>query len=199
MYCVKCRIKTESNNVIEVITKNNRKMVKSTCVVCGSKKSSFVSNKTGEGLGDILNNAIGKLGNLGVELHLPADKGEYVPNGSFNDQPKYSYCGPGTKYQQRANEGYNGINELDSMCKLHDRFYNENTDTKSRNVSDLALAHRADEIAKSSMFDATQRRDAKFVSTIMKNKARFGLGVGVGVGVSKSSRPSASKSSKSKN
>ena len=83
------------------------------------------------------------------------------------------------------------------MCKLHDRFYNENTDTKSRNVSDLALAHRADEIAKSSMFDATQRRDAKFVSTIMKNKARFGLGVGVGV--SKSSRPSASKSSKSKN
>ena len=114
------------------------------------------------------------------------EKGEYISNGSFNNQQKYSYCGPGTKYQQRANEGYNGINELDSMCKLHDRFYNENTDTKSRNVSDLALAHRADEIAKSSMFDATQRRDAKFVSGIMKNKARFGLGVGV------------SKSSKSK-
>jgi len=190
MYCVKCRIKTESNNVIEVITKNNRKMLKSTCVVCGSKKSQFVSNKTGEGFGDILNNAIGKLGNIGVELHLPADKGEYVPNGLFNDQQKYSYCGPGTKYQQRANEGYNGINELDSMCKLHDRFYNENTDTKNRNVSDLALAHRADEIAKSSMFDATQRRDAKFVSGIMKNKARFGLGVGV----SKGSRPSVNKS-----
>ena len=195
MYCVKCRIKTESNNVIEVITTNNRKMLKSTCVVCGSNKSQFISNKTGEGFGDILNNAIGKLGNLGVELHLPADKGEYVPDGSFNDQTKYSYCGPGTKYQQRANEGYNGINELDSMCKLHDRFYNENTDTKNRNVSDLALAHRADEIAKSSMLDATQRRDAKFVSGIMKNKARFRLRVGM----SKGSRPSASKSSKSKN
>ena len=132
MYCVKCKTKTESNNVIEVITKNNRKMLKSTCLVCGSKKSSFVSNKTGEGLGDILNNTIGKLGNLGVELHLPANKGEYVTNGSFNDQPKYSYCGPGTKYQQRTNEGYNGINKLDSMC-----------------------------------IDATQRRDAKFVSEIM--------------------------------
>jgi len=177
MYCVKCRIKTESNNITEVITKNNRKMLKSICVICGSKKSSFISNKTGEGFSDVLNNAIGKLGNLGVELHLPADKGEYVPNGSFNDQQKYSYCGPGTKYQQRTNEGYKGINELDSMCKLHDKFYDENTDTKSRNVSDLALAHRADEIAKSSMFDATQRRDAKFVSGIMKNKARFGLGV----------------------
>ena len=197
MYCVKCRIKTESNNITEVITKNNRKMLKSICVVCGSKKSQFISNKTGEGFGDILNNAIGKLGNLGVELHLPADKGEYVSNSSFNDQTKYSYCGPGTKYQQRANEGYNGINELDSMCKLHDRFYNENTDIKSRNVSDLALAHRADELAKSSMYDATQRRDAKIVSGIMKNKARFGLGVGVGV--SKDSRPSASKGSNTKN
>ena len=70
---------------------------------------------------------------------------------------------------------------------MHDKFYDENTDTRSRNISDLALAHRADEIAKSSMFDVTQRRDAKFVSGIMKNKARFGLGVGV------------SKSYKSKN
>ena len=58
MYCVKCRIKTESNNIIEVITKNNRNMVKSICVVCDSKKSKFVSNKTGKGFGDVLNNAI---------------------------------------------------------------------------------------------------------------------------------------------
>ena len=37
-----------------------------------------------------------------------------------------SYYGPGTRYQQRIREGYNGINELDKMCKLHDQFYNEN-------------------------------------------------------------------------
>src|SRR5207245_4006666 len=63
------------------------------------------------------------------------------------------------------------------MCKLNDRFYNENTDTESRNVSDLALSHRANEIANDSRFDSSQRRDAKFVSVIMKNKARFGLGI----------------------
>ena len=27
-------------------------------------------------------------------------------------------------------EGYRGINELDRMCKLHNKFYNENSDTK---------------------------------------------------------------------
>src|SRR5260370_31909306 len=102
------------------MSKNNRKMLKGVCTVCGGKKSTFI--KMG---GGILNNVIGKLGDLGVELHIPANKGEYVANGSFNDQRNYSYCGPGTKYEQRTREGYQGINELDSMCKLHDKFKNK--------------------------------------------------------------------------
>ena len=65
---------------------------------------------------------------------------------------------------------------LDSVCKLHDKFYNENTDTKTRNISDIALAHRADEIANNSGYDDAQRKDAKFISGIMKTKAKFGLG-----------------------
>ena len=114
--------------------------------------------------------------NLPIELHQFAEKGEDVPGGSFNNQQKYSYCGPGTKYEQRVREGYKGINELDSMCRLHDKFYNENTDTKTRNISDIALAHRADEIANNSVYDDAQRKDAKFISGIMKTKAKFGLG-----------------------
>jgi len=144
-----------------------------TCVICGSKKCTFYKSdkKSGDGF---LNNAIG---NLPVELHLPATKGEDVSSGSFNNQQKYSYCGPGTRYTQRVKEGYKGINELDSMCKLHDQFYNENSDTPTRNISDIALAHRANEIANDDTFDAKQRRDARFVAMIMKNKARFGLGL----------------------
>ena len=63
------------------------------------------------------------------------------------------------------------------MCKLHDQFYNENTDTKTSNISDIALAHRADEIANNPMYDEVQRKDANFISGIMKTKAKFGLGV----------------------
>src|SRR5271157_4403324 len=85
--------------------------------------------------------------------------------------------GPGTKYEQRNREGYRGINELDGVCKLHDKFYNENTDTKTRNISDIALAHRADEVARNPMYDAVQRKDANFISGIMKTKAKLGLGV----------------------
>ena len=63
------------------------------------------------------------------------------------------------------------------MAKIHDQFYSTNLDTKSRNISDIALAHRAEEIARSSLYDDQQRRDANIVKTIMKAKARFGLGV----------------------
>ena len=104
-------------------------------------------------------------------------RGEYVPGGSFNDQQKYSFCGPGTRYDQRVREGYKGINELDKMCKLHDQFYNENKDTNDRNISDVAPAHRADEIARDSNFDDVQRKDARLVSGIMKTKAYLGFGV----------------------
>ena len=122
----------------------------------------------------LLNNLVN---NLPVELHLAADKGENVPNGSFNDLQKYSYAGPGTKYIQRVKEGYRGINELDRMAKLHDQFYNENTDTKTRNISDVALAHRAREITSDPRTDEAQKRDARLVANLMENKARFGLGV----------------------
>ena len=189
MYCVKCKEKTESKNITEIISKNNRRMLKSICSICGSKKSQFVKHISGEEIGDSIINAIGKV----RELNLPATKGEYVPNGSFNNLQKYSNCGPGTKYEQRVREGYQGINELDSMCKLHDQFYNENHDTESRNISDAALAHRANEIANDPRFDDEQRRDANIVKIIMKYKVRFGLGIGV----SNSSRPSVnSKNSK---
>ena len=143
MYCVKCKKKTATIDIIQATTKNNRSMLKGVCSICGSKKSQFIKKAIGEGIGDTIIKAIGKVG----ELHLPATKGEYVPNCSFNNLQKYSYCGPGTQYEQRAREGYQGINELDSMCKQHDQFYNENHDSKSRNISDAALAHRANEIA----------------------------------------------------
>ena len=171
-YCVKCKTKTETTSITRVLSKNNRPMLKGVCTVCGRKKASFVCIKSGGGFN--LNSFVN---NLPFELHQFAEKGEDVPGGSFNNQQKYSYCGPGTKYEQRVREGYKGINELDSMCKLHDQFYNENTDTKTRNISDIALAHRAAEIARNAMYDDAQRKDANFISGIMKTKAKLGLGV----------------------
>ena len=44
MYCVKCKQKTDSINITPTVTTNNRKMIKSICSVCGSKKSTFIKS-----------------------------------------------------------------------------------------------------------------------------------------------------------
>ena len=44
-------------------------------------------------------------------------------------------------------------------------------------MSDVALAHRADEIARDSNFNDVQQKDARFISEIMKTKAHLGFGV----------------------
>jgi len=180
IYCLKCKVKTDTTNVTESKTKNNRYITKGVCSLCGRNKSVFeraVNNASAaSGKGFSFNNLINS---LPIELHQFAETGENIPGGSFNDQQKYSYCGPGTRYEQRLREGYKGINELDSMCKLHDQFYNENINTQRRNLSDEALAYRADQIAANENLDSAQRKDAKFLSGVMRTKARLGLGIGV--------------------
>jgi len=49
IYCVKCREFTETRDVKQKTTKNNRQMLQGICVVCGMKKSKFIS-ASGKGL-----------------------------------------------------------------------------------------------------------------------------------------------------
>ena len=44
-YCLKCEIPTKDLNSKGFVTKNKKYLVKSTCAICKSKKSKFVSKK----------------------------------------------------------------------------------------------------------------------------------------------------------
>ena len=115
IYCVKCKKKTPTAEIKEIISKNNRQMIQGVCEICGKNKSSFkvastaqgwtsstrgrtssTRGRTASGSGFSLNSLVN---NLPVELHQFSERGENVPSGSFNDQQKYSYCGlpPGYK------------------------------------------------------------------------------------------------------
>ena len=62
------------------------------------------------------------------EMHLSLPntvESENIPNGSFQNTGKYSYCGPGTKVKKRVSEGYQGVNKLDNACKEHDIYYSK--------------------------------------------------------------------------
>ena len=107
IYCFKCKWKTETLDGFKKTSSNGRNMIKGTCSVCGTAKSVFLSSTATaapqtltataakhQGEGFDLNNL---MNNLPIEFHQYAEKGEYVPGGSFNDQQKYSFCGPGTR------------------------------------------------------------------------------------------------------
>ena len=48
-YCLKCKKPTKDLNSKGLITKNGKYIVKSTCTICKSKKSKFVSKQQAEG------------------------------------------------------------------------------------------------------------------------------------------------------
>ena len=59
-YCLSCRINTENTNLKIVKHKNNRSMIQSNCIICGSKKSRFIKEQQAKGL----------LSNLGIKTPL---------------------------------------------------------------------------------------------------------------------------------
>lgn len=129
--------------------------------------------KTGRGL---MNTALKYM----PEMHMSLPKtvtSEFVPEGSFNNTGKYSYCGPGTKVQKRVSEGYQGVNSLDEACKQHDLFYSKYKTTKARNHSDDVLASKASKIVLNTNTPEYERNDAKLVTAIMGAKSRFGMGI----------------------
>ena len=48
-YCLKCKKSTKDLNLKGLITKNGKYIVKSTCSICKSKKSKFISKKDASG------------------------------------------------------------------------------------------------------------------------------------------------------
>ena len=43
MYCVKCKGKTNSTNLENIVSKNNKPMIRGKCQKCGNKKTQFIS------------------------------------------------------------------------------------------------------------------------------------------------------------
>jgi len=159
MYCVKCQRFTETKDVKQKTTKNNRQMLQGICVVCGTKKSKFISDKRGKGF---LNDAINS---LPFETHLPG----------------HNFTGPGTKLNKRLNEDMTPkawskpINRVDKAAYHHDICYVKNKDTKTRNeVCDKNMLTELNGIYNPTL---GERMERGVVSTIIGMKKRFGCGL----------------------
>ena len=164
MYCVKCRKKTPTLNLIESVTKNNKPILKGICEICGSKRSQFIS-KSKKG-GDIVSSVISK---IPVELHLRTLKGK-----------KYSFCGPNTNLTERLNpddtpkEWSKPINKIDEVCLKHDLAYRDSDLGKgTRQDADKKMLQELNDLKDLTINEKLARA---VIKPIIATKHKLGLG-----------------------
>jgi hypothetical protein len=165
IYCVKCKRKTSTLNLIESVTKNNRSILKGTCEICGTKKNQFTSkSKSG---GDFVSSVISK---IPVELHLRSLKGK-----------KYSFCGPNTNLTERLNlddtpkEWSKPINKVDGVCLKHDLAYRDSDLGKgTRHDADKKMI---DELNNLKDLNISEKLARTLIKPIIATKHILGLGI----------------------
>ena len=166
-YCVKCKSVTDSNNVEYVMSKNNRRMMKSTCAVCGGKKTTFVKSNTG---GDIASTISKYTSNIKLpgqkfpgEIHLPG----------------MNFAGPGTRLDIRLNNDLTPkdwsrpVDRVDNAAYHHDLAYTAYEDTPNRNIADREMLRELNNINHPTL---RERIEMGIIKPIIGTKARFGLG-----------------------
>ena len=117
IYCLKCKTKTDTLEIEQSKSRNNRLMLQGKCALCGTTKSRFISAKEGKGWTD-----------LPFELHPPVSLTK-----------RYQFLGPGTKLNKRLDSNKNPlphskpVNKLDEIAMNHDICYEKYPKTKERN------------------------------------------------------------------
>ena len=158
IYCLRCKKKTETNNITQKITQNNRNIIQGNCVICGTKKSKFIAI---EGKG-VINNMINK---LPFEMHMPGG---------------YNFLGPGSRLDLRLDKNNKPlphslpINKIDESAMHHDICYSKYEDTKSRNkICDSKMLQELKTIKPSTI---KEWLDKSITSNIIGAKKTLGLG-----------------------
>ena len=165
IYCLKCKAHTLNVDEQESLTKNNRRVIKAKCSVCGKYKSRFLkSNKSG---GDIVSSLISK---IPFELHLRTLTGK-----------KYSFCGPNTKLDERLNsddtpkEWSKPINKVDEVCLHHDLAYKYADEGKgTRHEADEKMLEELNNLTDLNFSEKVARA---VIKPIIKTKHKLGLGI----------------------
>lgn len=166
MYCVKCKRRTNTNNIERAISRNNRNMLRGMCEECGNTKTQFVKEEVGRGLSNKLIN------NLPFELHL--HKGNPA-------RKTHNFTGPGTQLWRRLDKNDNPkawslpVNKVDAVSLKHDLCYRDHSDTKTRNsLCDQNMLESLKNITNPTV---GEKFDRALVTPIIGAKKRFGWGL----------------------
>ena len=171
MYCVKCKTKTKTRDIQNVVSKNNRNMLRGVCAVCGTTKTQFVKGTPSHG-GDL----VGYLNSVTRNIKLPWAK---FP-GEMH-LPGHSFTGPGTRLDLRLNpdgspkDWSKPVDRVDNAAYHHDLAYDRYSDTATRNVADRTMIDELNNIPNPTIRERIERA---VVKPVLSAKASLGLGLG---------------------
>ena len=167
MYCVKCKTKTGTVDVQNVVSRNNRPMLRGKCDVCGTTKTQFVKMSRGGDLVSSLNSVTGKMklpwAKFPGEMHIPG----------------MNFAGPGTNLDERLTstgaykEWSKPVDRVDNAAYHHDLAYQHFSDTATRNIADKIMLEQMDAIKDPTIRERIERG---IIKPIISTKAKFGLG-----------------------
>ena len=156
IYCLRCKKKTDTNNITQKKTKDNRNMVQGTCVVCNTKKSKFIILEGGKLVDDIIDKM--------PEMHLP----------------NHNYTGPFTKLSKKLDKndkplpGYEPYNQVDAVSLKHDICYRDTPKFEDKNkICDKKML---DELKAVKPMSIREYVDKKIVHGVIGLKKVSGLG-----------------------
>ena len=160
IYCVKCKQKTNTDNIEKTTTKNNRIALRGNCKICNTQKYMFVKNS---GSGFDIHKLIGK---------IPRPKSGWTPGD-------YKYLGPYNPLSSQVSFDKNTgdirqihtqpKNKLDEIAMNHDICYSVNPQNKGD--CDRKMVKSIDEMPYKDM-----NKMAMLTRTIINKKQQLGLG-----------------------
>lgn len=132
IFCIKCKKRTETKDNKEILTKNNRKMMKGKCKICDFKKCKFVKNEI-----------------IGGEINIQPKKVNFRKNSDLKEiyyNPSTGFCGINELHrksginQQNCKEFLNQQNTYTLHKPVHKNFTTERVfvhDINDQRQSDL--------------------------------------------------------------
>ena len=162
IYCVKCKRKTNTNNITNNVDRRGRPRVAGNCSVCNTTKYQYIKKYLINAKGIDVHSLIGK---------LPRPKKGFV-------LPGYRYCGPYNPLDEQIDEQGNVIdppkNELDKICMVHDIEYDKAQSKGDKHKADRRML---DSLGKTRVKGVRENIEKKILQGAIAAKYKLGLGL----------------------
>ena len=166
-YCLQCKQKTDSYEIENLLSKNNKTYLSAKCKDCSKKKTKFIKPKEGGDIQKLLSKLPFTTTGIPGELHLPF--------------PTHNFVGPGTNLNIRLNpddttkEWSKPIDKDDEIAYQHDLAYREaGDDINKKHEADKIMLYQLDSITDPTIKERLHRT---LIKTALKTKLFLGVGL----------------------